>query len=475
MTSNRLHAFGEDILGEHDAVALAELIQRGELGPREVADAAIARAAQVAELGAVVVDRFDDPRIGTDPTAPLYGVPTFVKDNTDVAGLPSNHGTSAYRAHPAAADGPFTRQLLSTGLTVLGKSTLPEYGFNASTEFADRPPTRNPWHTGYSVGASSGGSAALVASGVVPIAHANDGGGSIRIPAACAGLVGLKPSRGRHVNGPQARMMPINLISEGVLTRSVRDSAAYLTAQERFWHNPKLPAIGLVDRPVARRLRIGLLTDGIGGRGVDEDTQAAVEATARTLNEAGHFVEPAVLPLREDFVRAFVLYWSLLAFLAAGTGKLTDRAYDWRKLDGFTLGLRARFRRDARHLPKALYDLRAGARAYLGLFGRYDLVLSPVLGHTTPRLGHLSPTVPFDELLDRLLAYVAFTPANNVAGNPAISLPMGMTAHGLPIGIQLAAGRGQERTLLEIALQLEQLRPWRLVRCNDALPGSVSR
>jgi amidase len=474
VTSTRVHAFRDDALGDHDAVALADLIRRGDLDIRAVTEAAVARAGTVAELNAVVVDRYDKPYSGADPDAPLRGVPTFVKDNTDITGLPTNHGTSAYRAKPATADGPYARQLLATGLAVLGKTTLPEYGFNASTEFADRPPTRNPWHTEYSVGASSGGAAALVASGVVPIAHANDGGGSIRIPAACAGLVGLKPSRGRHANGPEARLMPINLISEGVLTRTVRDTAAYLTAVERHWHNPELPVIGTVERPIARRLRIGVLAGAIAGRTVDPETRATVEATAESLAGAGHFVEPAALPLTEDFARAFVRYWSMLGFVAASTGKLADRSYDWRKLDGFTLGLRRRFLREAWQLPKAIYDLRAGARAYTGMFGRYDLVLSPVLGHTTPRLGHLSPTVPFDELLDRLLDYVSFTPANNVAGTPAISLPMGSTDAGLPIGIQLAAGRGEERTLLEIALQLEQLRPWRLV-CDEASPRSASR
>ncbi|HEY4019262.1 MAG TPA: amidase [Pseudonocardiaceae bacterium] len=475
MTSTRVHAFGDDALGDHDAVALADLIRRGELGVHEVTDAAIARAGQVTELNAVVADRYGDPAIGADPDAPLFGVPTFVKDNTDVTGLPTNNGTSAYRAKPAGADGPYAQQFLSTGLTMLGKSALPEYRFNASTEFADREPARNPWHTEYSVGASSGGAAALVAAGVVPIAHANDGGGSIRIPAACAGLVGLKPTRGRHIDGPGARMMPINVISEGVLTRSVRDSAAFLAAQEQFWRNPRLPAIGTVDRPIARRLRIGLLTEGLAGRTVCPETRAAVEGSAALLAAEGHFVETAVLPLREEFGQAFVQYWSMLAFLAASTGKLTDRAYDRRKLDGFTLGLRGQFMRNAWYTPKAFYDMRVGARAYVGLFGRYDLVLSPVLGHTTPRLGHLSPTVPFDELLERLLAYVCFTPVNNVAGTPAISLPLGKTADGLPIGVQLAAAPGDERTLLEMALLLEELRPWRSARSDDELPRSVSR
>jgi amidase len=466
---SHVHAFGDDALGDHDAVALAEQIRRGELGVREVTDAAIARARRVEELGAVVVDRYDDPLVASDSDAPLFGVPTFVKDNTDIAGLPTNNGTSAYRAKPATRDGPYARQLLATGLTALGKSALPEYGFNATTEFADHEPARNPWHTGYSVGASSGGAAALVAAGVVPIAHANDGGGSIRIPAACAGLVGLKPSRGRHVSGPNARLMPVDVISEGVLTRTVRDTATFFAAQERHWRNPRLPAIGTVESPIDRRLRVGVLTEGIAGRTVCARTRAAVIATADALAEQGHVVETAVLPMNEGFVSAFVRYWSMLAFVAASTGKLVDRNYDWHKLDGFTRGLRAKFLREIHWTPKAFADMWAGARAYTGMFGRYDVVLSPVVGHTTPELGQLSPTVPFDELLDRLLAYVCFTPVNNVAGTPAISLPMGTTDEGLPIGVQLAAARGAERTLLEVAFQLEEIRPWaglneRLVR-----------
>jgi len=175
-----VHAFGDDALGEHDAVAIARLVARGELSPDEVAAAAIARAAAVdADLHAIQYPAHDQPRRPGREIGALYGVPTYVKDNTDVAGMPTNHGTFAYTATPAAHDGRYARQYLSTGMTVLGKSRMPEFGLNASTEFMTAEPTRNPWHTGYSVGASSGGAAALVAAGVVPIAHANDGGGSI--------------------------------------------------------------------------------------------------------------------------------------------------------------------------------------------------------------------------------------------------------------------------------------------------------
>ena len=238
-----MHAFGDDALADHDGVALARLVREGTVSPEELAAAAIARAQAVdPTLHAVASPIFDRPRFAPDRTAALYGVPTFIKDNTDVRGLPTNHGSEAFTAKPAKRDGAYTTQYLSTGMTLLGKSRLPEFGFNASTEYMTEEPVRNPWNTERSVGASSGGSAALVAAGVVPIAHANDGGGSIRIPAACAGLVGLKPSRHRHIDGEQARHLPINMISEGVVTRSVRDTAAFLAAAENHWRNPSLAA-----------------------------------------------------------------------------------------------------------------------------------------------------------------------------------------------------------------------------------------
>jgi len=174
VTGQRVHAFTDDALGTHDGVALAELVRKGEVSATELADAAIARARAVdPQLDAIVVDCFDRPRVSGTSAAALYGVPTFIKDNTDVGGLPTNHGSEAYQAAPAKADGAYTKQFLSTGMTLIGKSRLPEFGFNATTEFMTEPPVRNPWNTDHSVGASSGGSAALVAAGVVPIAHAD--------------------------------------------------------------------------------------------------------------------------------------------------------------------------------------------------------------------------------------------------------------------------------------------------------------
>jgi amidase len=462
MIGKRVHAFGDDALGEHDGVALTELIAAGEVSPRELADAAIARAELVeGRLHAMAYTSYDAPRFTEQPGGAFYGVPTFVKDNTDVRGMPSNHGSEAFVARPAKKDGAYTGQYLSTGMTVLGKTRLPEFGFSASTEFMTQEPTRNPWHTDHSVGASSGGSAALVAAGVVPLAHANDGGGSIRIPAACAGLVGLKPSRHRLVDGEQARHLPINMVAEGVVTRTVRDTAAFLAAQEDYRRHPALPPIGLVQGPADRRLRVGLLLETVNGAPIDAQTRAAVERTATLLEKAGHVVEPIRLPVTQQFADDFEQYWGLLAALASATGKLTfDRSFDPRRLDGLTVGLRASHRRNMWRTPGAIRRLRGARHAYARMFTRRELVLSPVLAHIAPKIGHLSPTLPFDELIENLRNYVPFTPLNNIAGTPAISLPMAMAAEGVPIGVQLSAAYGDERTLLETAFQLEGEQPF---------------
>ncbi|GAA5126712.1 amidase [Haloechinothrix salitolerans] len=466
MTETRVHAFTDDVLGEDDAVGIAARIASGEVSPREVIDAAIARTQRVDEtLNAVTYSAYEWARNAAPATGSLSGVPTFVKDNTDVAGMPTGFGTVAFRARPATKNGPFTGQFLGTGLTVLGKSRLPEFGFNASTEFAEGEPTRNPWHTDFSSGASSGGSAALVASGAVPIAHANDGGGSIRIPAACCGLVGLKPSRGRFIDGDQARTLPINLIGEGVVTRSVRDTAAFFAAAEKYRPAPKLPPVGHVEGPSGRTLRIGLLLESVSGARTCPETRAAVEDTAAVLEKLGHHVEPVPLPVDAGFVRDFTRYWGMLSFMVSRFGRFViDRDFDASKMDNLSRGLHDLYQRELHRTPTTLYRLAKIKRAYAAAFARHDLILSPVLAHVTPKLGHLSPTLPFGELLERLQQYVAFTPLNNVSGGPAISLPMGASEEGLPIGVQFSAAVGDERTLLDVAYALEQERPFRRIQ-----------
>ncbi|WP_336081893.1 amidase [Nocardia sp. SSK8] len=462
---SRVHAFTDDALAADDAVELARRVAAREVSPAELAAAAVARAERVdPELHAVAAS-YDRPRRGA--AGVFTGVPTYLKDNVDAAGLPTQNGSAAYRAPVAARDGAVARQLLSTGVTVLGKSRLPEFGLNASTEFDGAEACRNPWDPGYSVGASSGGAAALVAAGVVPIAHANDGGGSIRIPAACAGLVGLKPSRGRLVDAESRRFMPINLVGEGVVTRTVRDTAAFFAAAERHHRDPRMPAIGMVTGPARRRLRVGLLLDSPTGATVDAETRAAVELTASLLEDAGHRVDSAEMPVSPGFVGDFLRYYALLADLVTTTGPLAlDRSWNTARADGLTRGLRAHHRRSLHRMPATLRRLRAVAGTYASWLTKHDVVVSPVLAHTTPRLGHLAPTVPFDELIDRLIGYVSFTPLHNVAGTPAISLPMGLSVAGLPIGVQLSAAYGDERTLLELAYLLESAHPFPVVHEN---------
>src|SRR4051812_8740270 len=425
MTEQRVHAFTDDALGEHDAVALAEQVRSGQVSPAELVAAARERLDRVeSRLHTVAVPMFDAPRSNGDKSAALFGVPTFLKDNTDLRGLPTNHGSEAFTPRPARRNGAYSAQYLATGLTIVGKSRLPEFGFNATTEYRTDEPVRNPWDTGHSVGASSGGSAALVASGVVPIAHANDGGGSIRIPAAAAGLVGLKPSRGRHIDGEQARQLPINMVSEGVLTRTVRDTAAFLAASEDHWRSPTLAPIGLVRGPAERRLRIGLVLDTVTGAFVDDDTRAAVELTASLLEKAGHVVEPMELPITHQFADDFVQYWALLADLVSSTGKLIyGRSFDVSRTDGLTQGLRRHHRKSLARTIPALRRLKRAQRVYAEMFAHRELVLSPVLAHVVPELGWISPQVPYDELIERLMHYVTYTPVNNIAGTPAISLP----------------------------------------------------
>jgi amidase len=465
----RLHAFRDDALAAHDAVALAALIARGEISAQEACAAAVARAEAVGALDAIACADYERAlqRAARPPPGPLSGVPTFVKDNVDVAGLPTRHGSAAVPARPASSDGPFVRQFLAQGLVTLGKSRLPEFGFNATTEFADgAPPTRNPWHTGFSSGASSGGAAALVAAGVVPIAHANDGGGSIRIPAACCGLVGLKPSRGRFIDDKAARSLPINIISDSVVTRSVRDTAHFVAAMERSWRNRRLPDVGLVEGPGRTGLRIGVVYDSIVGNRTDAVTREAVRRTASVLAGLGHRIEEIPAPVPASFADDFTLYWGFLAFMVSRFGhRVVAPGFEAGRIDPLSRGLAALFRARMHRFPGALLRLRRARLQYADTFERlgYDAVLSPVLAHAPPPLGFLAPDQDFATLLERLRNYVSFTPLNNIAGSPAISVPAGTSDDGLPIGVQLQSRHGDERTLLELAHALEQAQPWPLL------------
>lgn len=459
-----VHAFQNDALGDHDATALADLIRRGEVSVNEVTTAAIARARQVEPfIRGVVFEAFEKAAEGHPGAVDGFfrGVPTFIKDNMDVAGMPTRHGSAAVPPQAATGTGAFARQMLAQGYVCLGKSALPEFGFNASTEHAGAPPSRNPWNLAYSTGASSGGSAALVAAGVVPLAHANDGGGSIRIPAACCGLVGLKPSRGRLVDNEAAKSLPINIVCDGVVTRSVRDTARFYAEAEKHFRNRKLPELGMVEGASSRPMTIGLVLDSINGHPTDRATRETVERTAQLLESMGHRIVPMEVPIATTFPEDFARYWGMLAFGVKANGrKLMHPDFDKSRVDGLTQGLDRMFRKQFYKLPATLWRLHRSAQEYATAVEAYDAVLTPVLGHTTPEIGYLSPEQDFDQLFERLTRYVSFTPLANTTGAPAIALPMGQTDNNLPISVHLMGRHGGERTLLELAYALEEARPW---------------
>ncbi|PTR25585.1 amidase [Rhodococcus sp. OK519] len=467
----RVHTFRDDALGDLDATGVAARIASGEVSAREAVQAALERADLVqGRLNGIQVRDFDRALLQAEaPQAGVFaGVPTIIKDNVDVAGLPTGQGSTAFTPEPARRDSAFVEQFLSTGAVPIGKSRLPEFGFSASTEYEHADPVRNPWNPEYSSGASSGGSAALVASGALPFAHANDGGGSIRIPAAACGLVGLKPTRGRTVADATDKTMPIRIVTQGVVTRSVRDSARFYADAERYYRNPKLSPIRLVEGPGSARLRIGVIVDSVTGVPTDDETRKSVQATADLLDSLGHHVEEAALPVDTGFMNDFKLYWGFLSFAVLSGGKrMFGPSFDRAGTDNLSRGLDALYRRHLAQTPRMLYRLHRSARTYARMFQTYDVVLSPVVSHTTPKIGYLSPAQDFDTLLDRLVNYAAFTPLNNASGGPAISLPLHRTSTGLPLASHFSADHGDERTLLELALELEAAKPWARIQDPD--------
>lgn len=459
------HAFSNDCLGNDDATALQEQLAKGKISKRELIEATIKRAEKVEPtLNAIRDKRF---QLTTLPKAPRQskayfdGIPSFIKDNIPVAGLANGFGSGAVPHRIEKRHDPFAKQYLSMGFELLGKSSLPEFGFNATTEPENDAPTPNPWHISYSAGASSGGAAALVASGVVPIAHGNDGGGSIRIPAACCGLVGLKPSRNRHINSLAAKALPINIVSEGVLTRSVRDSARYHFEAQKYYRNKRLPILPMVTEPARKRLKIGVIMNAPGGPETDEALQASVLETARVLQAQGHTLKEIPFPVPQAFGDDFALYWAMMAFLVKHTGKAAfGSKFEPARLDGLSHGLANYYAKRALFTPATLVRLKRYQKAILAPFKHYDAILSPVLRQQTPMLGHLSPQQDFESLFENLRSYIGFTPLANVSGGPAISLPSGLSSSGLPLSIQLMADLGGEQSLLELAYELEREQPW---------------
>lgn len=461
----------DDALGADDVMELQHRLRRRTVSARELSEAARARLAAVnGELNAVVRS-LDLPSATSGPFA---GIPSALKDNEDLAGYPTLHGSWAPADTPARGTSPWVAQYLALGFEPIAKTTLPEFGLTASTESSRYGATRNPWDTTRSVGGSSGGSAALVAAGVVPIAHANDGGGSIRIPAAACGLVGLKPSRGRLIDVPELDRLPVNLVTQGVVTRTVRDTAYYFAEAERLHPAADMPAIGMVVRPESRRLRIGVFTEAVAGIPVDPRVRDAVRAAGEALQGLGHEVEEIPLPVDAGFGRDFLRYWALISFLLQKAGgRVLGTDFDAARTEPLTQELSRMAQQQALRIPISIRRLarvsREPERVYAGGTGTYDAIVSPVLSTPAPLIGELGPDVPAREHIVRLLRFASFTAWQNVTGSPAISLPLGRTAEGLPIGVQIGAPLGEERRLISLGYELEEAMPW------PRTPGNFSR
>jgi amidase len=452
-----------------DATEIAARIRRGDVTAAEVVETAIVRAeALQGTLNFIVNSDFDralaKARAGA-PAGPFGGLPFLIKDIDDYAGLPTRFGSQIGRhALPATTQTPFITAFDRAGVVVIGKSATPEAAFLPTTEPLATGLTRNPWDLTRSCGGSSGGTAVAVAAGIVAAGEATDGGGSIRIPAANCGLFGLKPSRGRMI-GTMDETRVTQIGARHVLTRSVRDSAAFFAATEDAGVHAQRPPVGMVTGPAKRRLRVGvLLENGLGHR-PEPEVMAATDNATKLLAGLGHHVDYTHLPYDGgQFIDDFLLFWAASARdFADNIAGSIGRAPDSRELEPFSLGLVEM----ARSTPPAgfgaaLARLNANALAYDTWFPahQFDVVVSPVLSWPPPLLGEVGPLIPFDTLVARLREYVGYTPIHNIAGAPSMSVPLYWTPEGLPVGTMVSARAGNERMLFELAYELEAAHPW---------------
>lgn len=464
----------QDVL-ELDAIALAELIRRKELTPLELVDVVIKAIERVnPTLNAVVLPMFEHARATAAaplPAGPFAGVPFLLKDLlAEYAGVPLTEGSDFLAGYVPPSDSELVARYKRAGLIVVGKTNTPELGILPTTEPRRYGATRNPWAPDRTTGGSSGGSAAAVAARVVPMAHANDGGGSIRIPASCCGVFGLKPTRGRNPLGPYYGDLFGGLVSEHVVTRSVRDSAALLdvTAGPDFgdtdWGRPPR-AFALESGSPPGRLRIAFSVAAPTGVAVHPDCVAAVHDVARLCAELGHDVVPEVpLPVNGRHLgRAFAVAWAAgSAWAIDDWARRTGRVPEARLFEPLTWALQERGRRStAAEYFLARQDMQRASGAIARFFGNYDVWLTPVLAQPPVPLGTFDP-LPDDPTrgLRRAAEFSPFTFIANVTGQPAMSVPLCWSPDGLPIGVHFLGRMADESTLFRLAAQLEGARPW---------------
>ncbi|HUO13098.1 MAG TPA: amidase [Caulobacteraceae bacterium] len=465
-----------DDYAEFDGVGLAELVRKGEVSPAELVEAAIARIERRdGEVNAVVHRAFDEARAAARaplPDGPFRGVPLLVKDLLiTVAGWPRTSGSRFCRDVVDSEDSGLARRYRESGAILLGKTNCSEFGIAGTTEGQLHGSTRNPWNLGHMVGGSSGGSAAAVAAGFVPMAHGGDGRGSIRIPASCCGLVGLKPTRDRVPDLPDGYDFAQGFVVQHVMSRTVRDTAVMLDVTGR--PEPGSPyAIPAKERPYVEEierspgsLRIAWSSETANGRPCHPEVQAALEATVSLLEGLGHELVPEGLGVDQRALWGAQNAFSGANF-AAGMRQMMAEMGREPAADDFEPLTWASWKGGQRVLGMdAMADaqkLRVLARQALQLWERFDVFLTPTLAAPPPSLGYLSPVLIAPRDIGRRNGeYFSYPGPANMTGQPSISLPLAWSSAGLPIGMMFTARYADEATLFRLAGQLEKEAPWR--------------
>ncbi|CAJ1587223.1 amidase [[Mycobacterium] wendilense] len=474
----------------HDATGLAQLVADKAVTAAELLALAQQRAAEVnPRLNAIVRDVPADPDRAR--TGPFGGAPFLIKDlSQDYAGVPTSAGSRAFMSLPATEHATVVQRWIDAGLVIFGKTNTPEFGAKGITEPDAWGPTRNPWDLQRSPGGSSGGAAAAVAAGIVPCAGASDGGGSIRIPAASCGLVGLKPGRGLIPSGPATGESMHGAAVQGVVSRTVRDTAGMLDVlaggEPCAPFSPAVPATSFA-AAVGRdpgRLRIGVRVPTAINPAPDREAFAAVETAVRVLTELGHHVEELPRAPFDDaaLARDFLLTWFVYtAWELAEAKRVTGAGDDAFERDTLILAGLGRATSSVDYLD-AVQRRHEHTRKLSTYFESFDLLLTPTLATPPPRIGEFDLPVALqrgadvllktrtagllrytkivDDMVDKNLSWVPYTQLANLTGRPAISLPLHWTADNLPLGVQFVAPLDGEALLIRLAAQLETALPW---------------
>jgi len=465
-----------DELAFLDATAQAELIRRKQITPLELVDAAIAHIERLnPALNAVITPMFELARSSAQnplPDGPFRGVPYLLKDLlASYAGVRMASGSAFLKGFVPDHDSELVARLKRAGLVIVGKTNTPEFGILPTTEPRAFGPSRNPWAPERTTGGSSGGSAAAVAAGMVPMAHANDGGGSIRIPASCCGLFGLKPTRGRNSLGPDLGDIMNGLVAEHAVTRSVRDSAALLDATAGLAigdpYYPPPPTRPFLQEVGADpgKLRIAFTTKAVSGVPVHADCVRAVHRAAELCSELGHAVDEAAPSLRdaELLAKSFAVVWLVgCAVVVDGAARVTRQKPSPDQFEDLTWELvqQGRALSGPTYLG-AVNALQGIARQVARFFSSYDIWLTPTLAEPPLPLGSFD-ALPGNPMygFERAATFVPFTPLCNVTGQPAMSVPLFWNSEDLPIGAHFVGRFADEATLFRLAAQLEVARPW---------------